>query len=108
MEGRIVLILYHTIVLETETFDRLRVKQGYVKGLKRIVANHDALLVSPMTTGGLLVNLRNFGIDGNDSAGKLEQVGEGIEETVLTYYKVAHGTTLIPSVAVTAKYDGRA
>ena len=61
-----------------------------------------------MEKGDGTVEMRDFGVDGDDGAGELEEVGEGIHKPVAADGEVAYRPTLVPSVAVAAEEHGGA
>ena len=56
----------------------------------------------------LVLQVGDFGIDGDNGIGELEQVGEGVDKSVLANDDFPAGSGFIPAVAVTAEEDGSA
>ena len=95
-------VLFYFVVAECQPCRRLGIEQGSVEGVELVVFDDDGSRPAAVEKSFLLFQCRNFGIDGNDSIGELEHIGQGIDELVFADDKVAHGAGLVPPVAVAA------
>ena len=105
MERFVVCVLNHLIVTEQQAVNTLGIQNRSIEGFERIVLYADCSLPASMEKFFLSIKIGNFGIDGDDSIGKLELAGQRIDKMILTYGDITASTSLEPSVAITAKQD---
>ena len=108
VERREIVVALHLVATDDDAIGALGVYQRGIERLKHIVFDADGAGRSTVETGGGSIGVGYFRIDGNNGARELEKVGEGVDEAVPANREMAHGSALIPSVAVAAEQDGSA
>lgn len=106
VERRIICIGPDDVLFEHQSVYRFGIKNRCIEGVEFIVYNLYRSRFPSVEIRCLSVKVRNFRINGDDRIGKLEQVGQGIDEFVLADEYIVTGTGLEPAVAVAAKQDG--
>ena len=108
VESLEVVVALHLVAANDDSVRALGVYQRGIKRLKHIVFNADGIRRTAVEAGGGSLEVGYFRIDGDDGAGELIEAREGIDEAVSANREMAHGSALIPSVAVAAEQDGSA
>ena len=103
MIGWVVLILNDAVVAESQSVQRFGIDQRLVEGFEDIVLDDHALALPAVEILLLVFQVGDFREDGNHAIGKLEHIGQRVDETVLSDHDIATGSGLKPAVAVAAK-----
>ena len=107
MEGWEVFVLHHLVTTESQSVDTLGKDDRTVECFEVIVLDSDTRLsFSTMEILLLVLQVRNFRIDGNHRFCKLEEVSQRVDELVFTDSHVTASTCLEPAIAVATKKDG--
>ena len=102
VERLVFIVFLDDIAAEYQAIYRLGIEDRSVEGIELILFDKDAALFASVEIALLSVQVGYFRINGDNGVGKLELIGQCIDEAVFADDDVAAGTCLIPAVAVTA------
>lgn len=102
MEGRIYIILNNLVPAEQQAIDRFCIKQRHVEGLEGIILDSNCVRPAAMKILPLMLQVRDFRIDGDYGVCELVHACKHIDEPVPANSNIVASASLEPAIAVAA------